>query len=75
MSAGFDPDEQEGFRIPSKIQTLIYAQALRGVVESARPVGALYFELYGPKSQLDQLLARFIHPCLMLQGLRGVLRA
>ena len=40
--AGFDPDEQEGFRIPSKIQTLIYAQALRGVVESARPVGALY---------------------------------
>ena len=40
--AGFDPDEQEGFRIPSKIQTLIYAQALRRVVESARPVGALY---------------------------------
>lgn len=40
--AGFDPDEQEEFRIPPKIQTLVYAQALRRSIDSARPVGALY---------------------------------
>lgn len=40
--AGFDPDEQEEFHIPPKIQTLVYAQALRRSIDSARPVGALY---------------------------------
>lgn len=40
--AGFDPDEQEEFHIPPKIQTLVYAQALRRIIGSARPVGALY---------------------------------
>ena len=40
--AGFDPDEQEEFHIPPKIQTLVYAQALRRIIDSARPVGALY---------------------------------
>ena len=40
--AGFDPDEQEEFHMPPKIQTLVYAQALRRIIDSARPVGALY---------------------------------
>lgn len=41
--AGFDPDKAEDvFVLPHKIQALIYAQALRGRVGSARPVGALY---------------------------------
>lgn len=40
--AGFDPDESEEFAMPSKIQALIYAQALRRSAVSGRPVGALY---------------------------------
>lgn len=41
--AGFDPDKAEGdFQLPHKIQALIYAQALRGRMGAARPVGALY---------------------------------
>lgn len=40
--AGYDPDEAEEYVMPSKIQALIYAQALRGQLGDARPVGALY---------------------------------
>ncbi len=43
--AGFDPDASETgvvTELPAKIQTLIYARALEGRIEGARPVGALY---------------------------------
>ena len=40
--AGYDPDEAEEFAMPSKIQALVYAQALRGQMGGVRPVGALY---------------------------------
>ena len=56
--AGFDPDEQEEFSTPSKVQALIYAQALRRKMGSARPVGALYLS-YRAKEPAGSLAGSF----------------
>ncbi len=48
-SAGYNPDDE--FVIPSKVQTLIYAQALRQVYSEHRPVGALYLSYKAAPSQ------------------------
>lgn len=40
--AGFDPDKNDSFVLPYKIQSLIYAQVLKQKLPE-RPVGALYF--------------------------------
>lgn len=56
--AGFDPDEQEEFCMPTKVQALIYAQALRRSLDSARPVGALYLS-YRAKEPSGSLAGSF----------------
>lgn len=53
--AGFDPEGEEEFALPSKIQSLIYAQALRARMEGRSPVAALYLNYRAKDAR--QLLA------------------
>lgn len=65
--AGFDPDESEEYALPTKIQALIYAQALRKVVPDARSVGALYLS-YRAKERSGSLAGSFDSALLDVTG-------
>ncbi len=68
--AGIDPDKDEEFALPSKIQALIYAQALsRGIVD-AHPVGALYLS-YRAAEPKNSVAGSFDDALLDVQGFAG----
>ncbi len=68
--AGIDPDKDEEFILPNKIQALIYAQALsRGVVD-AHPVGALYLS-YRASEPKGSVAGSFDDALLDVQGFAG----
>lgn len=64
--AGIDPDAAEGFSLPAKIQALVYAQVLRGVLD-ARPVGALYLS-YRAAEDKGSIAGSYDEALLDLQG-------
>ena len=68
--AGFDPDKAEEVCLPSKIQALVYAQALQRGIVDAKPVGALYLS-YRASMAKGSVAGSFDDALLDLQGFAG----
>ncbi len=68
--AGIDPDDAEGYTLPSKIQALVYAQALARGIVGANPVGALYLS-YRASEPKRSVAGSFDEALLDVQGFAG----